>query len=347
MSEQSSLSRRESEALERQAHAWVRQFSSGGARASDVRALHRWCATSDAHAQAFKKAHRLWKEMGPAAELAGAYDAELAALRAMPQGALHGVPHGAVSRALPRRAFLGAGLAAAAAAGVAIVHPPLGLWPASETWQADYRTGPGEQRKLALAPDVTVEMNTRSSLALQTGTGEKMGETVGIELIGGEVAVDATRQGRPFNVSAGAGRMQAADARFEVRHTDGQSVCVSCFEGRVQVAVAGEEIALRAAQQVVYDRRALQPVRDIEAGTAERSAWREGILSFQRTALAQVVAEINRYRAGRVVLLGRELDAKPVSGRFNIAELDKAIAQIQRLFRLEATTLPGGIVILR
>jgi transmembrane sensor len=343
LSERSSLSRQESEALEQQAHAWVRQFSSGGARARDARALQRWCATSDAHAQAFKKAHRLWKEMGPAAELAGAGDAELAALRATPHGS---VSRGALSRVLPRRAFLGTGIAAAAAAaGVAIVHPPLGLWPSSETWQADYRTGPGEQKKLALAPDVTVEMNTRSSLALQAGRGDTVGETVGIELIGGEVAVDATRQGRPFSVSAGAGRMQAVDARFEVRHTDGQSVCVSCFEGRVQVAVASEEIALRAAQQVVYDGSALQPVRDIEA--AERSAWREGILSFQRTALAQVVAEINRYRAGRVVLLGRELDAKPVSGRFNIAELDKAIAQIQRLFRLEATTLPGGIVILR
>ncbi len=335
MSDSSPMPPRDAEALERQAHAWVQRLASGSARARDARALKRWCALSEAHAQAFGRAHRLWRDMAGAAALAGADDPALAALRAAPRPAAQAV------RTLPRRAFLGAGIATAAvAAGVVVMHPPLGLWPAPESWQADYRTGTGEQRSLALAPDLTVEMNTRSSIALQAA----QGETAGIELIGGEVAVDATRRGRPFTVSAALGRIEAVDARFEVRHTDARSVCVRCLEGQVRVTLGTESLALRAAQELVYEGRQPQPVRSIEAG--ERSDWREGVLRFQRTALAQVVDEINRYRPGRVMLLGSGLAGKPVSGRFHIHDLDKALAQIQRLFRLELTALPGGIVIL-
>ena len=69
-------------------------------------------------------------------------------------------------------------------------------------------------------------------------------------------------------------------------------------------------------------------------------------MTFRQASLAKVVSEINRYRPGRLVLATEAVQDLPVSGRFRIAEMDKAIAQIQHLFRLKATTLPGGIVIL-
>jgi transmembrane sensor len=359
----------ESASLEQQAHAWVRRLTSGTAHSGDAQELARWCASSDAHAQAFKKAHRLWRELGPAAELAGANDPELAALRAAPYPGL-GSRSGSGSssssspnpgaypsrrrvlnspslnspslRSPSRRVFLGGALAASAAAavGVALVYPPLDLWPASASWQADYRTGTGEQRQLALAPDVTVAMNTRSSIALRS----ENGTTTGIELLDGEVAVDTVRKRVPFAVTAGGGRVQALDdARFELRHTDG-GVCVTCIKGMVQVVLANQQLTLASAQQVTYGRNAMQPVRGVNPD--ELSAWRQGILSFRETALSQVVREINRYRPGRVMLLSKALADKPVSGRFNINDLDKAVVQIQRLFRLQETSLPGRIVIL-
>lgn len=323
----------ECEALELQAHAWVRRLTSGTARESDAQALKHWCASSEAHAQAFKKAHQLWRELRPAAELAGAGDPELAALRAAPRPRQ---PH-----SLPRRAFLGGALAASAAAvtGVALMRPPLGLWPSVQEWQADYRTQTGERRRLALARDVTVEMNTRSSIAVRTLDGE----AVGIELIDGEAAIDAMQSVRAFTVFAGVGRTEARDSRFEVRRTGG-GVCVTCIEGVVQVAHTGSELALQAGQQVTYDNISLQAVRNFDPDDLQ--AWREGILRFREMALAQVLDEINRYRPGRVVLLGERLGAEPVSGRFHIHDLNKAIGQIQRRFRLKATSLPGGILVL-
>lgn len=320
---------------ERQARVWVQRLTSGAARTGDARALERWCRASEANRRAFTTAHREWEAMRDAAELAGANDPELLALRSAPRPQFR--PEGATSR----RRFLGGGLvlASASAVGVLVVHPPLGLWPSLKSLQADYKTGVGEQRKLALGDAITVELSTRSSLSVRSSGNQP----VGIDLIDGQVAVDIRGKASPFTVFAGAGSIQAVNASFEVRHVPG-GVCVTCVNGRVQVALAGGRVNLITEQQVIYDHSTLHPLRRVNA--ASLTAWRDGLLSFQRTALAQVVQEINRYRPGRVILLSRQLEDQPVSGQFYIQNLDKAIAQIQRLFKLDVTSLPGGIVLL-
>ena len=324
---------RRPDALELRAHAWLRLLKSGNARAADAQALVRWCALSERHAQAFRNAQRMWHDLLPAATLAGMHDAQLAQLRTS--------VHSKKIVPMSRRAFLGGAVTAVAVAGVALVRPPLDLWPsAADAWQSDYRTATGEQRGLALADGVQVEMNTRSSIALRAAGGD----TVGIDVMGGEVAVDVTRRERDFTVAAAGGRTAGRDARFEVRYLDDE-VCVTCVAGSVNVEAAGRSIMLVAQQQVVYDKNAIGAVQQVSL--ADVSAWRDGVLSFQQTALSRVVAEINRYRPGRVVLLAKKMRDRPVNGRFNIRHLDKAVAQIQRLFSLDATSLPGGVVILK
>lgn len=327
--------------LDADARAWVRLMASGSVRPQDARRLERWCALSDAHTAAFKAAQELWRELGPVAQQAGAGDAELAAIR---RAAAAGKSvTGRAGRLSPsartsRRAFFGSVVAASvAAAGVVLVYPPLALWPSIATWKADYRTGVGEQMQLALAPDVAVQLNTRSSVAVRA----EDGAAVGVELIDGEIAVNA---GPKFSVGAGQGIIaaQSSSSRFEVRHL-GASVCVTCMEGRVNVALAGNTQTLRTNQQMVYG-NAAPVVGEVDAQS--QSDWQHGVLSFRQTALNQVISEINRYRPGRLVLMASSLEQKPVSGRFRIDDLDKAIAQIQRLFRLDATTLPGGVVVL-
>ncbi len=67
-----------------------------------------------------------------------------------------------------RRAFLGGGIAASAAA-VAVygmVNPPLGLWPSLAELNADYRTATGQQEKINFGPLVTAELNTQTSIAI-------------------------------------------------------------------------------------------------------------------------------------------------------------------------------------
>ena len=319
----------------REAQAWVRRLTSGKARTGDARALQQWCRASDANQRAFSAAYRRYAAVKQAAALAAADDPALAAWRQPPPVA--------PAIALGRRRFVAGGmaLASAAAVGLLVVRPPLALWPSLQALQADYKTGTGEQRALALGEGLRVELNTRSSLSVRTGNGS--GQALGVDLIEGQVAIDIAGKSAPFSVYAGGGSVQAVDASFEVQHVDG-GVCVTCIDGLVQVALKGDRLNLGPGQQLRYGASGLQPVRPVD--TASVTAWREGLLNFQRTALVQVIEEINRYRPGRVILLSKQLEGRPVSGQFHLDDLGKAIVQIQRLFKLDMTALPGGIVVL-
>jgi ferric-dicitrate binding protein FerR (iron transport regulator) len=59
-------------------------------------------------------------------------------------------------------------------------------------------------------------------------------------------------------------------------------------------------LTLDAGQQLVYDEQGVQATSVVAA--SDVSAWRTGALSFVGKPLAEVVAEINRYRPGKVLL---------------------------------------------
>ncbi|WP_144631021.1 FecR family protein [Bordetella genomosp. 13] len=317
------------EPLEREAHAWVRRLTSGNATQADAQALQQWRSQSDAHAAAFRHAQEVWHKVGRAGLLV-AHRQPLPARRARA-----GTPNP------QRRAMLGGAFATAVvAAGVAVVHPPLGLWPSLDDLRADYHTGTGERRAVMLADNVRVTLNTQTRIAVRTDTGAASG----IDLVGGEAAFDVARTDRSFTVVAGSGRTlaQAADVRFEVRNTGG-SVCVTCLAGQVQVESAAGNLMLRANQQVVYDSRHIGVAVAVDSATA--SAWRDGALVFRQTPLSEVVDEINRYRPGRVILMNDEKARLPLSGRFSLDNLDLVLTQIRQAFQVKARTLPGNILI--
>ncbi|MGJ7543788.1 FecR family protein [Variovorax sp. LT1R16] len=315
--------------LERQAWVWLRRLSSGDVKTMDAEAFKRWLRTSPTHKSVFSAAKKEWALIKPAAGGVLRTNVEAASLH---EQALHGLHHG-------RRAFLGAAIGASAVAGVAVLHPPLSLWPSPNEWGADDRTATGEQRTLAVSQRVQVTLNTQTSVRRQTVDGE----TTGIDLLTGEAAVDLFGPGMSFTVIAGVGRSLAESGRFEVRHLDGK-VCVTCIEGTVRVAHPSGVRSLQARQRAIYDAASVSSVTRIEP--ADTSAWRKGELVFQQTPLAQVVEEINRYRPGRVLLMNTAARSKPVSGSFAIGLLDVALAQLQRTFDLRARSLPAGLYVL-
>lgn len=323
------------ERTRQEAWEWLRLFHSGAVKPQDADRFRRWVASSPSHAAAFGEARAQWGVIGPAA--AGL-------LRANAQAAAFHARH--LSRPmLPRRAFLSAAAGAAAmagVAGVAVFHPPAGLWPAPAEWGADYRTATGEQLVVDLTERVHVTLNTQTRIRRQTVGGQ----TTGIDLLAGEAAFDlpaGAGGGRPFGVVAGVGRSLVESGRFEVRYLNAR-VCVTCIEGAVRVEHAAGTRELRARQQTVYDGSSVSSVALV--GAANLSAWRKGELVFTQTRLSDVLDEINRYRPGRVMLMNAAARNRPVTGSFYIASLDLALAQLQHAFVLNARLLPGGVVLL-
>lgn len=317
----------ESRTLKREAYEWVMRLTSGEATAADADALNQWRRTSQAHRRAFAEANLLWETLHPAVKhVAGRH-----------------VPAMPVSPGLlGRRAFLGGAAAASAAAAVGYlaVKPPLELWPSLSEMTADYRTGVGQQRQLALASNVSVELNTRTSIALLS---PGAGEADTIELIAGEAAIATPRRsGRPFVVVAAHGRTTATGARFNVRHDD-TTVHVTCLEGDVQVEHLGQATTVSARQQIAYTHQGLGPaaVADPEVATA----WQRGLLVFRNDPLARVIDEVNRYRPGRIILTNAELGQRLVLATFRIDHIDEVVPRLQAVFDVHVRALPGGIVL--
>ena len=309
-------------AIRQQADAWWLRLRAADFTRADAEALRAWCASSPAHARAWRELNQLWQALDPALERAAAPPAE---------------PPRAAVLAFPlrpgRRVFLGGALAAGVA--VLALRPPLGAWPSLQELGADYRTGTGEQRQVALSQQMTVQMNTQTRIDVRAPES--------IELLAGEAEILARGARQPVSVVAGAGRLLAQSARFNVRHTD-DAVCVTCLAGAVDVVWQQRRLTLDAGQQVVYDGRGVQAATAAPKG--EASAWRTGALSFAGKPLAEVVAEINRYRPGRVLLRNPELGRRLVRMRFSIAQMDGALAMIRDLTGAQMTSLPGGVVLL-
>jgi transmembrane sensor len=244
-----------------------------------------------------------------------------------------------ITRPIGRRAFLGGAVAATAAvaAGAMIVRPPLDLWPSLDEIAADYRTGAGEQRRIAFADRTSIEMNTRTSLNIREGGVD----TDSVELIAGEAAVSTAA--RSVVVKAAAGRISATNAQFTVR-CDSSNVRVTCLAGLVEVDNQGLNAVVRPRQQVAYAARDLSQAIAINPEIV--AGWRDGILVFQDEPIASVIEEVNRYRAGRIVLINAELGKRRISARFKLARLDAVLTQFQEVFGAKVTPLAGGFTLL-
>ncbi|MEW6642875.1 MAG: FecR domain-containing protein [Pseudomonadota bacterium] len=313
--------------LQREAWKWVLRLTSGDATTADLAALARWRALSPGHDAAFADASRRWHAFGPA----------LARLAQRPGEALARPQRGQI--AIGRRAMLGGALAASVAtAGVLVARPPLGLWPSFDALAADYRTGPGERQRIALAASASVDLNTRTSLNLHKASLDAPVDRV--ELIDGEAAV--TTSVHRVEVVAANGRVWAEDAAFNVRF-DGAEVCVTCLSGRVNVEQRQAVATITPGQQASYGARGLAQTMSVDATAV--AGWLGGDLFFRDQPLTRVIDEVNRYRPGRIVLMNAVLGQRRVTARFKLDRLDVVITQLHETFGARVTALPGGLVL--
>jgi transmembrane sensor len=317
--------------LEREAQAWVARFASGQATSADIEALKEWYAQSPAHAAALNQVSRLWDVLGPAGE--GVVRRNLSVI--YPPALAFG------GRRVARRALVGGALAASAAGiGYVLFRPPFGLWPSFAELTADYRTATGEQKQIALAAGVSIEMSAQTSIAVRSAAPDARH----VELIAGEAAILAMSEASgPVIVTAGGGRSIASEASFDVRYI-GATVCVTCLEGTLRVEQGDAAQSLQPRQQLLYSARGMSGIRAVDPAVV--TAWRDGFLVFHATPLTEAVEEINRYRAGKIILVDDALGQRLFNARFRIANVDEVVDQIRQVFGARITSLPGGIVLL-
>lgn len=320
-----------------QAEAWLSHLRSGRVTPDELQAFRAWCAE---HPDMARRLRRMWTNLPAAEALAAQREAQATHARA---------DYGKHNRRLRqgRRAFVG--FAVAAGASWLALRPPLQLWPALTDFRADYRTGTGERREIALSGRVTVDMNTQTRIDVLPGQAGLSAQH-GIDLLAGEAEIAAASPApgrvtpiRPILVTAGRGRLQAEVARFNVRRTDNQ-VCVTCVSGSVLLDHPKAHLTLLASQQLVYDDRGVRRVAHVDPDTV--TAWRRGVLVFDNMRLDRAIDEINRYRPGKVILRNKALNGMNVEAQSPIAKLDTLIDTLSAAYGVHVTRLPGDIVLL-
>ena len=75
---------------------------------------------------------------------------------------------------------------------------------------------------------------------------------------------------------------------------------------------------------------------DVDAATA----WQRGKLIFNRRPLENVVAELQRYRTGRIMILGDRLKTLEVTGVFDLDDTDRILRTIEETTKARVVQMP-------
>ncbi|BCA57177.1 hypothetical protein W02_43170 [Nitrospira sp. KM1] len=210
---------------------------------------------------------------------------------------------------------------------------------------ADYRTGVGHQQVITLPDGGVAHLNTDTAIAVDYSEHERR-----IRLLRGEALFEVVSNAQqPFRVLSQQGMTQAVGTAFVVRAED-QQTRVTVTEGRVSVfagtdAQAGQPVAVLKDQQTVY-RPGKPPHNPRTTDGVSATSWSKGIIVIEGQSFADAMAELDRYRPGRIVVLADRSRTKSVSGRFTLQSVDDAIAALAKIQGLRVVYITDYLVLI-
>ena len=322
-------------AIDEAAQDWLLRLSERDVPVAERQRFEEWRAADPRHRAAYEELRTLWAGID-------ALEPAFAPTRNEP------TPTARRRRVFWSRPRLALGAALATCLLLLVLVPSASHLPARLL--ADYSTVTGEQRAVALPDGSIVTLNTDSAIDVDYG-----GERRVIRLLHGEAHFEVAKDAqRPFQVLAVGGSTTALGTAFAVRDADGVAI-VTVTEGIVSVASPDSSGALiegqsstrvEAGQQVRYQRGARpDPVHAVDAPAAV--AWRQGAIAIRDRPLPEALAEIGRYRAGRIVLLGDPSRYGRVTARLALADLDGGIDALAATHGLSVTQVTGFLLIVR
>lgn len=259
--------------------------------------FERWLNADPAHPPAWRKMQQLWGALGELAPVAEPV-------------AIH-----PAARPTPRRRWLALAAAASIATIAVLVAPQ-----ASLGLRADYHTGIGETRDVHLPDGSRVTLAPDSALALARDNPRQ------VELLRGQAYFQvAPDPQRPFTAQAGQLSVRVLGTAFDL-DLQPASAEVALEHGQVQAentkAALSERLAPGQRLKLSWP-----------SGTVERSqlapqqvaAWRNGSLFVENQSVADIVAHLQRYTPGWIVVPDASLKQRRITGLFDLSNPDRAL----------------------
>lgn len=303
--------------IEREAIVWFTRMNGRPSR-TDRRDFRNWLAASSEHRKAYDDLCQLWVNMGPSAPLLEtADDRDL-------------VEPLEKIRQLREEQRVGKVVGPIIAGCLAVLAVGCWFWLERPTFlqdlQADYVSKRGERREIILNDGSHILMDADTALDVSLSVAERR-----IRLLRGTAFFDVSHLGTPFVVEAENGEAHVLGTEFDVSMKEDHQVTVTLAKGSVKVAIAGrqKEAVLTPGESVDYGESGLGSIR--KAVIEDEMAWHHGRLIFNNARLADVLAQIERYRNGRIVVIRSSLKDLRVSGNITLDNTDRALAAVQSL----------------
>lgn len=208
-----------------------------------------------------------------------------------------------------------------------------------------YSTPVGGSETIMLADGSRIELNTSTVLRADITPGRRR-----IVLVQGEaffqVKHDATR---PFVVETDGHRITDLGTKFLVK-TGQDRVEVALLEGRAQFDFSYNQTQAHPAiltpgDVAVATASALSVTRKSPQKLSNELGWRRGVLIFDRTSLADVADEVNRYSSKKLIVADPEAAKLTIGGTFPTRNVRTIAEAVQDFYGLHFEDRGDEIVI--
>lgn len=331
------------ELIESQAQAWFIRFNSADISTEERAEFDIWMQADSMHRLAFQELQNLWDIIGSFAEAP-----EIIAARQQVLSNTAPVQKVAPKKSIFTRPWPVLAMAASLMLMVITATQLNGnkIW--NSPAQGDiHQTQVGERKTIVLADSSVVLLDTNTRLVTDYSQQRRR-----ITLEKGQARFEVTHDARrPFSVEAGEGIVTALGTTFVVRKT-ANDVLVTLIEGKVEVARQKQLMTIshspddheNIAQQLVYSKKGISKADIVDI--PQVTAWQQGRLVFDNHSLPEVVAELNRYSAKKIIIADRSLRAIRVTGVFDAGDNRSAIKALEIYFSMSLSTDSRGNYIL-
>lgn len=297
--------------------SWVRR-QSGPWNEADETGLHAWLATSAEHREAYEKVARGW-------ELAGELQAFHPGLPEEPSLAREQRP-----RPITRHLAAAAGIAALLVTGTLLFWSRVHLGGSGS--DTHWVTLKGQPKSFVLEDGTQVQLDGNSELLARFESSRRQ-----MTLVRGEVRFNVVHDAsRPFEVSAGSGRVQDLGTHFDIEALS-NSTRVNVLEGQVAVSTDHGRALLAAGQSGGYDKAGnLDPVSPFDPTTAP---WLEGLRTFDRERLGDVLERLARHHAVTFTFEDPRMQELRLSGKFRTDDLGLFLRTLAAALHVESRYL--------
>lgn len=307
-----------SSTIRQQAIAWLIRRQSGAFAVAEQERFKQWLAADPLHRRTYEQIERAWEGLPcPQAELS-------------------------VARKKNRLRLLHHPLVMASAASL-LLAVGLGMtegWPLVD--ESVFQTAKGELRQITLADGSLVELNSDTELVVHYSW---LGRS--LELVRGEALFSvAPGKLRPFEVSAGGGRLRDIGTRFDVALGPSASR-ISVLEGAIDLhlSATGEQRQTEAGQAMTYNAATVLS-EPAAADVKTFAAWRNRKLIFRNTLLSEVVKELERYHPVHFRLVDPSLAFLRLGGVFDNNDLERFLVTLEAVLPVEIKRAKNGDVLI-